>query len=206
MVVYIWWGAERILANIVNNLDPDKYDIEILEYLHSDKHIEPINSNVKLLKPIIDETRKDVFSKLKKRIINEYAIMHCPSVVRKLFLNRFYDIEVSFNYMIPTFLLDRRSSLLISWIHGSIENLKCDDESRNIQRAYLGKTNEIVTISKKTQDSVIDVYPEFQSKTIKIYNGYNFEEMFHLENDYKVDQFDLLYCNRLDDNKNPIFF
>ena len=40
-ILFIIWsftyggGAEKILANIVNNLNRDKYDIEILEFLHS---------------------------------------------------------------------------------------------------------------------------------------------------------------------------
>ena len=37
-VLFIIWsysyggGAERVLTNIVNNLDPSKYEIDILEY------------------------------------------------------------------------------------------------------------------------------------------------------------------------------
>ena len=41
-VLFIIWsftyggGAEKILANIVNNLNREQYDIEVLEYYHSD--------------------------------------------------------------------------------------------------------------------------------------------------------------------------
>ena len=51
-VLFIIWsfsyggGAEKILANIVNNLDYEKYDIDVLEYLHADK-MEPVNGNIK---------------------------------------------------------------------------------------------------------------------------------------------------------------
>ena len=40
-VLFIIWsysyggGAERILTNIVNNLDPSKYEIDILEYVYA---------------------------------------------------------------------------------------------------------------------------------------------------------------------------
>ena len=53
-VLFIIWsfsyggGAEKILANIVNNLDYEKYDIDVLEYLHADK-MEPVNGNIKIL-------------------------------------------------------------------------------------------------------------------------------------------------------------
>ena len=211
-VLFIIWsftyggGAERILANIVNNLDADKYDIEVLEYLHSDRHQESINSNVKLLKPIIDETQNDILSKLKKRIINEYAIMHCPGVVRRLFLNRVYDVEISFNYMIPTFLLDRRSSLLVSWIHSSIEDLKDNSRNRIYQKKYLEKVDNIIAISKKTTQSIISVFPEYRKKIIEIYNGYDFKRIYSLSNEEELDDFDLLFCNRLEERKNPILF
>ena len=49
-------GAEVILANIVNNLDFTKYDVDILEYWHSDIQTLKTDKRVGLLN-IIDATK-----------------------------------------------------------------------------------------------------------------------------------------------------
>lgn len=208
-ILFIIWsftyggGAEKILANIVNNLNRDKYDIEILEFLHSDIGKEEVKDYVKILPPIIDATDKRICARIKNRVLNKLVYI-VPGLIRKMYLNRCYDVEISFNYLIPTFLLNKKSKKLISWIHSSINDLKDDSRRRNIQKKYLTHVNTIVAISKQTQQSISDVFPEFSSKICRIYNGYDFSKMSL--NNRKINHFDLLFCNRLDDNKNPLFF
>ena len=208
-ILFIIWsftyggGAEKILANIVNNLNRDKYDIEILEFLHSNIGKEEVKDYVKILPPIIDVTDKSIIARIKNKVFNKLVYI-APGLIRKMYLNRCYDVEVSFNYLIPTFLLNKKSKKLISWIHSSINDLKYDLRLRNIQKKYLSHVDTIVAISKQTEQSIIDVFPEFTSKICRIYNGYDFLSMSL--NNGKIDHFDLLFCNRLDDNKNPLFF
>ena len=101
-ILFIIWslsyggGAEKILANIVNNFDYEKYDIEILEYLHADK-MEEIHPEVKIHSPIIDMTQKNPFLKLWYICIDRLLIKIFPGMVRKLYLNKSYDVEISFN-------------------------------------------------------------------------------------------------------------
>ena len=42
---------KKILATIVNNLDPDKYDIDILEMEHFDKPMPKLREGINILKP-----------------------------------------------------------------------------------------------------------------------------------------------------------
>ena len=51
---FSWRGAEKILSTIVSNLDPEKYDIDILEMEHFDKGYETVPSNVYILKAFQD--------------------------------------------------------------------------------------------------------------------------------------------------------
>ncbi|SNC82715.1 glycosyl transferase [Streptococcus pneumoniae] len=50
-------GAEKILSTIVSNLDPEKYDIDILEMEHFDKGYESVPKHALafhlLLRPIL---------------------------------------------------------------------------------------------------------------------------------------------------------
>ena len=208
-ILFIIWsftyggGAEKILANIVNNLNTDKYDIEILEFLHSDIGKEEVKDYVKILPPIVDVTDKRMIAWIRNKALNKLVYV-APALIRKRHLNRCYDVEVAFNYLIPTFLLNRKSKKLISWIHSSINDLKDDSRRRDIQKKYLSCVDTIVAISKQTEQSIIDVFPEFTSKICRIYNGYDFSKMSFINR--KINHFDLLFCNRLDDNKNPLFF
>ena len=47
-------GAEKILSTIVSNLDPEKYDIDILEMEHFDKGYESVPQHVRMLKSLQD--------------------------------------------------------------------------------------------------------------------------------------------------------
>ena len=41
-------GAEALLTQIVNHLNPEKYEIGLMEIIHADIKKEPVNSNVKI--------------------------------------------------------------------------------------------------------------------------------------------------------------
>lgn len=198
-------GAERILSNIVNNLDPNKYEIEILEYFYIGIKKEKINDNIKLLPPIIDGTNRKLSNRIKNAIIH-FLISRYPALIRRRYLNKTYDVEIAFNYMIPTFLLNEKSDKLISWMHGAIYDLKENKKNRKIQDKYLKKVNNIVSISNKTYESVVDVFPQYKNKMLIINNGFEFKDIqtksMEKTNSKKV--FDLIFCGRLDDNKNPL--
>ena len=207
-ILFIIWsftyggGAEKILANIVNNLNTDKYDIEILEFLHSDIGKEEVNDYVKILPPIINTTDKRICARIKNRVLNRLVYI-VPELIRKMHLNRCYDVEISFNYLIPTFLLNKHSKKRIAWMHGSIYDLEENKRLRNKQRKALSSVDKIVAISNATEKSIATVFPEFKDKIIKIYNGYDFSGMVP---EGTVTDFQLLYCNRFDENKDPLQF
>lgn len=206
-ILFIIWsfsyggGAEKILANIVNNLNYEKYDIEILEYLHADK-IETVNDRVKVLPPIIDITKKDIYSQVYNKLIDKILIKLCPRIIRKIHLNNTYDVEISFNYLIPTFLLNHNSKKLIAWMHSSIYDLDEKIWIKKKQKKALQPVDKIVAISKATKQSILKEFPEYKFKTIKIYNGYDFSKM-NADEKENIENFQLLYCNRFDKNKNP---
>lgn len=210
-ILFIIWsfshggGAEKILSNIVNNLDENKYDIDILEYFYVGIKKEKISENVNLLPPILDLTNKNIINKIKIKLIS-ILISRCPKLIRKICLNRTYDIEISFNYMIPTFLLNDKSYKRISWIHGDIYDLKTKDREFKIQKKFLKNVDNIVAISNKTYNSIVELFPEYSNKASIIHNGYEFDKIKKLasfSNETK-DYVDIIFCGRLDKNKNPL--
>ena len=194
-------GAERVLATLVNNL-PKEYDIDILEYWNANIYNKKINSNVHLLKPVVDSTKDSKFKKIIKMVI----LYTFPSILRKKYIKDNYDVEISYNYLLPTFLL-RKSGKTISWIHGDIYDLKTRWFNRFKQRHAFKNVDRIVSISKNTYESVVDMYPEYKDKTIIINNSFDFNVMLEKAKEFKVEnkEKNILFIGRLDENKNPLF-
>lgn len=117
-ILFIIWsftyggGAERVLANIVNNLDKNRYDIDIIEYWHTNINNEEINDNVTLLEPIIDADNDSIL----KKILYKILLYVFPYYLRKKYIKNNYDMQISFNYLIPTFLLDKKCKTY-AWVH-----------------------------------------------------------------------------------------
>lgn len=216
-ILFIIWsfsyggGAEKQLAGLVNGLNPEKYEIDIVEFFHTDLHIEKVNSNIHFLHPINDKIND---TPLKRKIVNGLTYVF-PAIIRKKYINKNYDYEISFNNLIPTFLLsNNKKSKKICFIHGSVNNLaeKKNVFLRFLQKIHFKKANKIVAISNGTKKSLEVVFPEISNKIEIINNGYNFDMMDEKSNkdvlklnNKSESSFELLYCNRLDENKNPGF-
>ena len=173
-------GAEKILSTIVNNLDREKYDIDIIEIEHFDKGYEPVNDNIKILKSWQDYRQ----SKIKRAILWRIRKFF-PNLVRKIMVKEKYDIEISFTIINPPFEFSRDDSVKkIAWIHGSIEDFMNDSQKRNNHRKHLEVVDKIISVSEKTKESIISVYPEYEDKVLTIYNGYDFDSILEKSNEW----------------------
>lgn len=192
-------GAEKILTTIVNHLDPEKYQIDILEYAQYDVKREGLNSNIHRLPPVLSMKNDGKWSRLFKNI-QVFSLPHWLKRHRKK-----YDLEISFNYLIPTFLLSHRCPS-IAWIHGSIDDLKQNAYYRMLERAALGKVNRIVAISENTYRSILDVYPQYKKKIELIYNGFDFDAIRSASREVcpiQIQHPAICFAGRLEKNKNP---
>ena len=166
-------GGEKILSTIVSNLDPKKYDIDILEMEHFDKGYEPVPENVRILKSLQDYRQPRWLKSLLWRLR-----IYFPRLTRRLLVKDQYDVEVSFTIMNPPLLFSKRQEVKkISWIHGSIEEFLTDSSKRDSHRRQLDDADRIVGISKKTSSSIKEVYPDYSQKLVTVYNGYDFESI-----------------------------
>ncbi|WP_262080151.1 glycosyltransferase [Streptococcus sp. Marseille-Q5619] len=164
-------GAEKILSTIVSNLDPEKYDIDILEMEHFDKGYESVPKHVGILKSLQDYRQARWLRAFLWRMR-----IYFPRLTRRLLVKEDYDVEVSFTIMNPPLLFSKRKEVKkISWIHGSIEEFLKDSSKRESHRRQLDAADTIVGISKKTSHSIKEVYPDYASKLRTVYNGYDFK-------------------------------
>ena len=194
-------GAESLLTQIVNHLNPKKYEIGIMEIIHDSIKTEPVNSNIKIYPYYVkadDPVRK---SKM-------YHVYHEWDKVIQEFIPQDYDLYVSFNYLKPTFLLPKGKKC-ISWIHGDVYNLEQPNlaEEKALQNEAFRKANRIITISDITTQSVLDLFPEHKDKLQMICNGIDTGKVREKAKEHTEVQLQhpaLLSVGRLDSNKNPL--
>lgn len=207
IVVYTYslgGGVEKILSNIVSNLDHTKYDITILPYAEYGVKKENISSKVRVLPSIVDMKTAGRIEKITK-----YFLVHFfPWVLRKIYVKDKYDIEISFNYQIPSFLVkSKKGTKVIEWIHGDINDLKSNTLKRKLQKRSFKKADKIVAISQNTKQSIVDVFPIYKNKVQLVYNGIDAEiirERAQESTDIKLKENSVVFLGRLEEAKKPL--
>jgi glycosyltransferase involved in cell wall biosynthesis len=165
-------GVENLLTNLVNNLSPDNYDIDIIEVEGFTVKKEPINNQITLLRPFV----KYKMAWTRKAI--KHILYYRPEIIKYLFRLYNYDIVITWNNQLPSFCLHAfKNEAKIAWFHGAMNDLLCDgaDEKacflREIQLQAWSTADRIVTISQKSFQALNDIYPSLQHKTKIVLNG-----------------------------------
>ncbi|OUN79907.1 glycosyl transferase [Flavonifractor sp. An52] len=136
-------GAERVLVNLANNLDKEKYDVTVQTIFDE-------GVNRKYLSPNIHY--KSVFSRSFHGIKYITAILPAP-VLHKLFIKETYDFEIAYLEGPPAKIIGGctdRNIRLLSWIHIELLSNKVFAEGfRNVREAkkIYQKFSKIVCVS-----------------------------------------------------------
>lgn len=206
-ILFIIWsftfggGAESLLTSIVNHLNPEKYEISIIEYYNAGVKEEPVNSNIHVLPPICPCSELG-------RYYKTFMLYFCPQLLIKKYIKGDFDLYVAFNYLVPTFLLPKNTKN-IQWIHSDVYDLLEKKEAwkwRKQNRA-LDKTDKVVVISDYTEQSVKDLFPKHENKLIKLYNGMNIDSIRKKalkETAIKLKNPSIVFVGRLEDRKDPL--
>lgn len=194
-------GAEALLTQIVNHLNPKKYKIGIMEIIHAGIKAEPVNSNIEIFPYYVKADDPERKSKM-------YYVYHEWDKVIEEYVPQDYDLYVSFNYLKPSFLLPKGEKN-IAWIHGDVYNLALPDmeEERELQNESFRKVHRIVSISDITTQSLIDLFPEHKEKLQVIYNGIDITKVRQKAKEptsVRLQHPAILSVGRLDENKNPL--
>lgn len=195
-------GAERILTNIVNRFPSDQYEVDVWEFYRANVHTFEVNPQVNLLEAVVSKEDHP----MKIRFYN-YLAMFAPKMIRKKHITKEYDIEVAFNYQIPSFLLDY-SKKTLCWAHGDVYNLQNDRLHRQYQLHYWRQADRLIGISNNTVASMVEVFPTLEEKVIKIYNGYDLAQTKQKAAEATtlvLEPESVCFIGRLDENKNVSF-
>lgn len=192
-------GAEKILSNILNNGDFSEYQIDIVEIDRGYNGLEDLPENIKVIKSYYHEKYPNVI-----RLILEQFGKRFPKALRRYLVKKDdYDVEIMFEVMYPDIPFSKRNIKKIYWVHGSIEDFS-NTWREDRFKWYFKDATSIVSISNKTEKSIVDLYPEIKEKIIRVYNGYNFENILSkATEEIDIDIFENSICSigRIEEQK-----
>lgn len=168
-------GAEKVLYDILKNINLSKYKIELFLIENKGVYIEKIKKLEIDINYLFKE-RKDfinniIYRKFKSMIIRILRHFYCkyPLLIKKL-KNKNYDIEIAFLEGYSTVLVANRknNSKKIAWIHTDL--LKHKVLNNTLEKKSYQKINKIICVSEDSKKSVLELYPENKDKMQVIYN------------------------------------
>lgn len=225
-ILFIGWtltaggGVETILSKLISVLPTNEYDINLFEYIDFGINNKEYPKEVKKLSSVLKYPKNKRFISIKffalKEKILDSMIRILPQLFRKIYIKKYYDIEVACTYLTPSFILvDRKKGKNITWIHGPLDDFNYKNK-KNILKSFISfylykrqekafkVSNKIIVISNTVYNSVISLYPKYKDKVVKIYNGYDIERIENRasEKNIKFDIPTIISVGRLDKNKN----
>jgi len=149
-------GAEKVLVNLVNNMDRDKFDITVVslfgggvneQFLHPDIHYHAV------FRKVIPGN-----SKLMK--------LFTPAQLHRFIIKGHYDIEVSYLEGPSARIISGcpdKDTKLVSWIHVEQHTRECACGSfrsyAEAQKCY-GKFHRTVCVSEYVRNDFLSIFPE----------------------------------------------
>jgi glycosyltransferase involved in cell wall biosynthesis len=187
-------GAESVLTTLVNHLDPVKYKIDIIEVNQFFIKTEPLNKEIRLLSPMVKANN----------ILNttiHYILYEKPEIIKHLFQLYGYDVIITWNYQLPSFCLRSfENEIKIGWFHTDIYDFLPDaidarpERHRQLQLRTWVTADRIVTISKKSLQSLKDIFPELSDKAEIIHNSFDISRIQQFST--KISDIKISYQNK----------
>ena len=168
-------GAEKVLVNLVNNMDSEKFDISVLSLFGG-------GVNEQFLKPHIKY--KAAFSKMipgNSKIMKLFS----PKTLYKFFVKEKYDIVVSYlegpSARIVSGCTDKKTKL-VSWIHVEQHNLQraCGSfRSEKEATACYNRFDHTVCVSETVRQDFLSIFPSVKPSVV-LYNTNESEKIKEL--------------------------
>lgn len=158
-------GAEKVLVNLVNNMNPDQFDITVISLFGG-------GVNERFLKPHIHY--QTVF---KRSIPGNSKIMKLfsPKMLHKFFIKDKYDIEVSYLQGPAARIISGcqdEQTRLISWIHieqHTKAKAACSFRNYTESEQCYQKFDQIICVSEYVKKDFLSIYPSLKDVRV-LYN------------------------------------
>lgn len=176
-------GAEKVLVNLVNNMDPTKFDITVLSLFGG-------GINEQFLKKTI--RYQTVFSKAFPG--NSHIMKLCtPKQLHRLFVKETYDIEVSYLEGPTARIISGCPNIgtkLVSWIHveqhtkeTAAKAFRSYEESETCYKKF----HKIVCVSQSVKEDFMNIYSMIKEPVV-LYNTNETDQILKLKEEPVEDE------------------
>lgn len=176
-------GAEKVLVNLVNNMNLEQYDITVTSLFGG-------GVNEKFLKKEINY--KVIFSK--PFPANSHLMkMFKPEQLHRIFIKDKYDIEVSYLEGPSARIISGcpdKSAKLVSWIHVEQHTKKCASgafRDYNESVVCYGKFDKTVCVSEAVKKDFLELYPDINNAVV-LYNTNESDQILTLKDEHVEDR------------------
>lgn len=187
-------GAEKVLINILNRLDYNKFDVTVFLIYGEGIYLKYVPDNVKIKHLTLGNNTINNWKFVKKYIYKLYRkiLFAVVNLLKGLPIYKFlikdkYDIEISFIEGLTCLYVansTNKTSKKISWIHTDLEKRRTLKPKQEIEA--LNKMDKIVCVSNGSKNSVLNMHPHLEEKIQVIYNPIDKEEIIRKSNE-KID-------------------
>lgn len=204
-------GVSKVLLDLLENINRDKYDITVMTLYNQGVYIENVKTYVKY-KYCFDIPNSNDNS-LKAKLYRKYwgGMLRLPeSFMYKWFVKEKYDIEIAFMHGWSTKFIsasNNKKSKKIAWVHVDLVTWnRVDGVFKNIdhhKNAY-SKFDEVLCVSKSVKEGVENKYNVSNAKVL--YNPIDRDKILKLSNE-EIDKIDesnnikLISVGRLSEEK-----
>ena len=165
-------GAEKVLVDLVNNMDPEKYRITVQTLIDAGAHKNVLKDHIHY-KAI-----------LKNAKLSKWVIKLMPAkLVYNLFVKDKYDYEVAFLEGYPTRVIAKstdKNAKRIAWLHTDLFRFPDSENAFTgyfTEKAAYQKFDRIVCVSNSVKESLIKKYDIAGSKISTVYNVVDDEQI-----------------------------
>src|SRR5690606_23934832 len=158
-------GAEKVLVNLLNSMDTEKYDIHLLTYFEEGVNRNNLTSSIK---------QRYIF----KKVFKGWSVLQklfSPRQLYKLFIKEKYDVIIAYLEGVPTRMVSGcpyKETKLISWLHtdlnlGSIEKVYWNNKE---MKSSYDRFDRVIAVSNEVLESCIKQCDLNKSKGEIIHN------------------------------------
>ncbi len=174
-------GAEKVLVDIVNNLDPDKYQVTVYSLFRASVYgkrypheMETRFNKTTRFRYLFDNRIKWI------SLLANYGLSKFPAKLYSLFIRDRFDVVVAFYEGAPTRLVSAaklKRGKKIAWLHTSTElsQRRKNQASVRQEKERYAEFDKIVAVSNSVSRSFSGMFPELASKLITAYNPIDLE-------------------------------
>lgn len=214
---FVVGGIEKVLIEILKNIDKKKFDVTLLIGLKLDE-LEKLKSELPSDIKVEYILKDNFFCKNKKKkslgilkksekIFDESFSWLKKIMFKKILLEKIKDMEIVIDFdMTLASYADIISNKIITFCHFSPKNYNRGIKRRQIKHGKrLNNYDKVVMISDEMKNEAIEMYPFLENKLVRLYNSFDIERIKKLSleevRDEKIKEKYILGIGRLEETQ-----